>query len=93
MGISLQVVELTAAGGPEQDTDGDESEDQHSRNEAIDDFHRTGGKGIQLLLGALNRVRMRAEFPITARELRGMDTAATRGVTRAAMARGTMTRL
>lgn len=40
-----------------------------------------------------NSLRIRAELPITARELSGIETAATSGVTSAAIASGTMMRL
>ena len=90
LGISVQVVELPAAGGPEQDSDRDQPEDDHSGNKAVDDFHEIEINETQLLFDARNRVRIRAEFPMTASELRGMDTAATKGVTKAAMAKGTM---
>lgn len=90
MGIALEVVELAAAGGPEKDADGGESKDQHAGYEAVDDFHGISGNGFQGLAESRNRVRMRAELPMTASELSGMDTAATSGVTKAAMARGTI---
>jgi len=91
--IALEVVELTAACGPEQDADRDQAEDQHARDQTVDDFHRDGGRQDAPWDDpgrSRNRLWIRAELAITARELSGMDTAATRGVTSAAMANGTM---
>lgn len=108
MSIPFQVVELSAASGPEQDTHGHESEYKHAGNEAVDDFHwfsfreksspreesqRYGLCDLVTDWIGWNRARMRAEFPITASELRGMDTAATNGVMKAAIAKGTITTL
>jgi hypothetical protein len=92
MAISLQVVELTAAAGPEQDADGDESEKEHSGDQTVDHFHKQVAES-QPRSDAPNRPRIRAELPMTARELTGIDTAATSGVTKAAIANGTMTTL
>jgi hypothetical protein len=39
MRIAVQVVELAAARGPEQDAHRNQAEDQHAWNETIDDFH------------------------------------------------------
>lgn len=90
MRISLQVIELPAASGPEQNPDRDKPEKDHAGDKAVDNFHGIEIVETQLLLEGRNRVRIRAELPMTASELRGMDTAATRGVTKAAMAKGTM---
>lgn len=89
LGVALQVVELAAAGSPEQDADGHQAEDEHAGNQSVDDFHRIWS-GPQSIAGRRNRLRIRAELPITASEDSGMDTAASKGVTKAAMASGTM---
>jgi len=88
--VPVQIVELSVAGGPEQHSDRDQPEDDHSGNKAVDDFHEIEINETQLLFDARNKVRIRAEFPMMASELRGMETAATKGVTKAAMAKGTM---
>lgn len=37
--VPVQIIVLAAAGCPEQHADGDQSEDEHAGNEAVDDFH------------------------------------------------------
>lgn len=94
--VAVQIVELPASRGPEKDRDRGESEHQHPRNQAIDDFQDvppSNSTARAETAQALNMARIRAELPITASELSGMDTAATRGVTTAAIASGTMIRL
>ena len=93
VGVSLQIVELPATRRPEQEADGNESEKEHTWDETVDDFHEIRSTGYQLLSCPRNKVRIRAELPITARELRGIERAATRGVIREAIASGTMIRL
>jgi hypothetical protein len=93
VGVALQIVELPATRRPEQEADGNQSEKDHARDETVDDVHEIRSNGYQLLFCPRNRVRMRAELTITARELRGIDRAATSGVIREAMASGTMIRL
>lgn len=92
MGIPVKVIELATAGGPEQDHYRHQAKDEHSGNQAVDDFHGawTAQLGSRRQRSARNRPWIRAELPITARELSGMEIAATSGVTRAAMASGTM---
>lgn len=57
---------------PNEDGDEDQTEEHHAGDHAVDDFH---------LYYSLNKLRMRAAFPITSSELSGMVMAATRGVT------------
>lgn len=95
LSITVEIIELPAAGGPKQDDHGHQAENQHAGDETVDDFHgqrpqRSPGAGLR---PSRNREWIRAELAITANELSGMETAAMSGVTRAAIANGTMTML
>ncbi|VFM98433.1 MAG: hypothetical protein BECKG1743D_GA0114223_103633 [Candidatus Kentron sp. G] len=39
--ISLQIIELTAFGGPDESPDREQAEHYHARNQTVNDFHGT----------------------------------------------------
>lgn len=103
--IAVQILELSAASCPEEHGHGCEPQDQHAWYQAVNDIHpdilhqsanifdTRVRQDCELAQSALTKVRMRAELPMTASELRGIETAAIKGVMTPPIASGTMTRL
>ncbi len=81
--ISFEIFILSPLDCPDEYAYEHQAKEDHAGDETVDDFH-------YFAFSRLNRVRMRAAFPMTSRELMGMEIAAINGVIMADMAKGTM---
>lgn len=84
----LQVVELTGAGGPEKQADGDRRDQQREWKQDEDRFHIQASASAAAAAGRLVRakVRVRTDESTTVSEDTGISTAASSGETMPASA-------